>query len=58
MHKLTIDEGGQAAEFYVVGTAHVSRASCDDVAAAIQALRPQVGEKRGGRERGRGVWGG
>ena len=35
-------EDGQAAEFYIVGTAHVSRDSCDDVAAAVRALRPQV----------------
>ena len=34
--------GSAMSDFFVVGTAHVSRASCDDVAAAITALRPQV----------------
>ena len=34
--------GVATSDFFVVGTAHVSRASCDDVAAAITALRPQV----------------
>lgn len=33
---------GTAADVFLVGTAHVSRASCADVAAAVTSLRPSV----------------
>lgn len=33
---------GQETVFYILGTAHISRQSCEDVAALIRAVRPQA----------------
>ena len=34
--------GGKEQTVYIVGTAHVSAASCDDVRAVIRAVKPEV----------------
>lgn len=36
------DDEGQETTFYILGTAHISRQSCEDVAALIRAVRPQA----------------
>ena len=48
-------EDGPEATFYILGTAHVSPESCNDVAKLIAAVRPQVRQPlaAGGRRRRR-----
>lgn len=35
-------EAADGTVFYILGTAHVSRASCDDAARLIQTIKPDV----------------
>ena len=37
-----IRNGNKDQTIYIVGTAHVSAASCDDVRAVIRAVKPEV----------------
>lgn len=41
-HTFKCRSGNKEQTIYIVGTAHVSAASCDDVRAVIRAVKPEV----------------